>query len=107
MSEELKPCPFCGGEAGVFNVADYGDHPIHDKEVVCLVCEFSSGAFDTTEKAVEAWNRRTPPPAADPSDDPARRALMSMLAAYRSLKSVMNYAESVLEGTGRTGEDDE
>lgn len=52
MSEELKPCPFCGGEA---------EMRLYDCEYFaqCIEC-FSSTAADhqTEEDAASAWNRR-------------------------------------------------
>lgn len=58
MSEELKPCPFCGGTA------------IHATEgstfrwvkMVCRECEASSGEVSTRTATanVDAWNTRTP-----------------------------------------------
>lgn len=61
MSEELKPCPFCGGEARM-NVAfaSGGDHSV-GVYVVCLECRSWSGTKwgdGAQEKAAEAWNRR-------------------------------------------------
>lgn len=55
MSEQLKPCPFCGGEAALL-CTDNG------WLVQCWQCWAYMGTsglgFDTSEKAVEAWNRR-------------------------------------------------
>ena len=71
---ELKPCPFCGGK-DVVNLSDCSecvscvDEPPCDgcnwakHLIVCDVtrggCGAASGLYDTTEKAIEAWNRRT------------------------------------------------
>lgn len=79
--EDLKPCPFCGGEV-IVGVADeegnqrdeeyviapwsglsftlnheYGDNP------ECPIAHFEDGAlgtllYDTREEAIEAWNQR-------------------------------------------------
>ena len=70
---ELKPCPFCGGKDTV-NLSDCSecvscvDEPYCDgcnwakHLIVCDVnrggCGAASGLYDTTEKAIEAWNRR-------------------------------------------------
>ena len=58
---ELKPCPFCGGEARLLLNAKrkiYGKDEYRTGVVACCnVCE--ARMFYTSEKlAVEAWNRR-------------------------------------------------
>lgn len=50
---ELKPCPFCGGEATLWH--DYGvDRPWN---ILCR-CGGRVGYFVTKKEAIEAWNRR-------------------------------------------------
>ena len=51
MSEELKPCPFCGGEAALCR-------PPFGKPYVCCNANFCSGPKDTEDEAIAAWNRR-------------------------------------------------
>jgi len=59
---ELKPCPFCGGEA----------EPIDEKEVYtdtayaselwiieCKICQASTSFQLTKEDAINSWNHRT------------------------------------------------
>ena len=48
--EELKPCPFCGGEAEDFGVDVFW--------VTCKNCHIGTESFDTLQEAIEAWNRR-------------------------------------------------
>ena len=51
--QELKPCPFCGGEAEIF----YSD--VHMAFFVhCKHCIASIHPFPDKEVAIEAWNRR-------------------------------------------------
>ena len=56
---ELKPCPFCGGEAFAVNFT-YAITEGHWKmwSVDCPKCRCQSGDFVTKEEAIEAWNRR-------------------------------------------------
>lgn len=60
---ELKPCPFCGGEAFVdvhsFWNEDTQDFTDHTYGAGCEVCLVKTISFYNTEKeAIEAWNRR-------------------------------------------------
>lgn len=52
MSDKLKSCPFCGGEAEVVETLFY------DYKVACEKCGASTPLCDSEEMAVEAWNRR-------------------------------------------------
>ena len=55
MSEQLKPCPFCGSYAEYTESVDEdGDHWWH---IECHGCYAKSDGF-TREDAAEAWNRR-------------------------------------------------
>ena len=47
---ELKPCPFCGGEAGFYA------ETVH--WINCKKCGAESAYYETPEEAIEAWNRR-------------------------------------------------
>lgn len=54
---ELKPCPFCGGEAEVVEI-----HP-GMLRIVCNSCLARSGWLPdgaTRGEAIEAWNTRQP-----------------------------------------------
>lgn len=61
MSDELRPCPFCGGEAEHFGGG--GNHCVR-----CTVCEVTNetlkrgsmvfDAYRTADEAVAAWNAR-------------------------------------------------
>lgn len=63
---ELKPCPFCGGEAKITH--DTRDMITDEYRVKCLICGtilrhrvteyWVDSVFDTKEQAIEAWNRR-------------------------------------------------
>ena len=71
MSEEieLKPCPFCGGEAAITKETNvclghgsYGDR-FHAYCIKCFVCTVSHVTYGQTEaecirQCTEDWNRR-------------------------------------------------
>ncbi len=72
MSEELKPCPFCGGENAAEVIEMKPSIPVSEClkkrgyfTVWCWTCDLMfgydedfGGKFDTKEDAIEAWNRR-------------------------------------------------
>ena len=52
MTDELKPCPFCGWSA---TVRSYGKEAWY---VICCGCNIRKGIYPTREKAIEKWNER-------------------------------------------------
>ena len=50
---DLKPCPFCGGKAELFNSYD-GYHCVQ-----CTVCYCSTLNFRKEQTAINFWNRRS------------------------------------------------
>lgn len=54
--DDLKPCPFCGGEAELPD-GPYGS-PVHVYEAKCTACYALGAQRDTKAAAREAWNRR-------------------------------------------------
>lgn len=70
MSSELKPCPFCGGEASINDdPTGNGGKPITRGNiglgrlwsVECDECGADAGYWQSEEIAVLKWNTRTPP----------------------------------------------
>ena len=58
ITGELKPCPFCGGEAVLINTRAFGESC---KSVMCIKCRATVSNFAgdmQEERATEAWNRR-------------------------------------------------
>lgn len=56
MTEELKPCPFCGGMAVL---STGGEHFAIPECTECGATLPASFGADRQEKATAAWNRRT------------------------------------------------
>ena len=52
---ELKPCPFCGGDAYMSE-----DVKFHVFFVACSHCVSRTGNHKSKEYASDAWNKRTP-----------------------------------------------
>lgn len=55
MSDKLKPCPFCGGEA----IVDGCDDTLWI--VICKDCNASINYNETKQDAIIAWNSRIRP----------------------------------------------
>ena len=53
---ELKPCPFCGGEAEVAKGFLYGK--VTGYSAYCKKCGCESKVFATKQNAENFWNRR-------------------------------------------------
>ena len=56
----LLPCPFCGGEAKLYNLPD--EHP-YIYRVGCINCKTAYGySYSHSEKytAIKTWNERIP-----------------------------------------------
>ena len=81
MSETLKACPFCGGEAR-FNAN------MDDNYIECRTCRAQSEWFDTIREAIAAWNTRP-----TDTDEALEAALEVVRAAERWLDEVTNYSD--------------
>lgn len=55
--EELKKCPFCGGESELRGIKDFSGKVII-ASVVCKSCGASTNNYASEKSAIEAWNNR-------------------------------------------------
>ena len=55
---DLKPCPFCGGEAEVMHTGGIGCSNDTFSIVECVRCWAKTAFCDTEAEAVKAWNTR-------------------------------------------------
>ena len=69
MQVELKPCPFCGGEADISFYASVDSPEPKGRFVECMSCAAAGPSFEiqgdapdrdeyTQTKAIAAWNTR-------------------------------------------------
>lgn len=58
MTEELKPCPFCGGSDSDCFIEDGTGEGQYWYYVECRCCECRSGFYDIDKDAISAWNTR-------------------------------------------------
>lgn len=56
MPNELKPCPFCGGEAETTEVFLYGKTAGY--VICCNKCSCELKMYSSKQNAEKAWNRR-------------------------------------------------
>jgi Lar family restriction alleviation protein len=93
MSEKLKPCPFCGGQADIIRSAN------HWFFVRCPACEASKPGFETENDAVEAWNSRSSSAELDELD--SANLVASLVQAKKNiqrLQSVIRDSKEILAG---------
>ena len=59
MTEELKPCPFCGGKAEIYSICD-GISFIGCKTEKCYLSikQQRIGMYSVEKQMISAWNRR-------------------------------------------------
>lgn len=55
---ELKACPFCGGEATVVILTLSDREETKEPYVICKTCHAMSAWYMSREDAINAWNRR-------------------------------------------------
>ena len=55
---KLKPCPFCGGEAGEEDIPNL-------YQISCSGCHISTAFYGNKINAIKAWNKRYQTPVID------------------------------------------
>lgn len=58
MTQNLKPCPFCGGEA---EIRTYGSKGTGLKYIRCTDCHAATASYLTKKEVLAAWNTRVAP----------------------------------------------
>lgn len=99
MTDELKPCPFCGGEAKVLSGVPDGVFVQH----ICGWEGFASEMFgyrcSTEAEAIVAWNRRSPDPALVKALEAASHALRSYQhgnASHELAQEIADHCDAIL-----------
>ena len=91
--EELKPCPFCGGEAAI---QEYDDD---SGGVYCVVCRFqplvhaSYNRSEDKQKAIDWWNLRPHQwiPVAERLPEPGTEGLVYSPSCDKIFKAIARY----------------
>lgn len=61
MTDRLKPCPFCGGEASIkISYITQEGVVVGKYKSLCNECQCTKEGFDTKREAIKAWNIRKP-----------------------------------------------
>jgi Lar family restriction alleviation protein len=56
--EELKPCPFCGGEAKSIKGYYLGSKKTKWHKIYCIRCQNRTWEHPIKRDAIAAWNKR-------------------------------------------------
>lgn len=76
MTEQLKPCPFCGGEADI--MTPEADN-MKCATVMCMGCHVTGKEGESIAEAVEAWNARA---AMQPTPQEAAKVLLEWVDGH-------------------------
>lgn len=88
---ELKPCPFCGGEAEMHYVSDIFSRHRPSYWSQCCNCRMSGKHHRTRQEAIDAWNTRAERtcefkpfkgPISDTDEEGNRQGVCSVCSAY-------------------------
>lgn len=63
MTNELKPCPFCGGKGEAVHYESdnfYGSYEIQCSKCTARITPYDAEGYDAHEIASKAWNTRQP-----------------------------------------------
>lgn len=110
MSEALKPCPFCSGEAeqtSRSNGINYsGWQNAVDHWVFCTTdnCFVHVGMCETSDEAADAWNTRADLPATDEQAvaDEKVKALVEASRVFQELRDLIKKQEEYIERLEQT-----
>lgn len=98
MSDKLKPCPFCGGEAKLKELEYLGMF------IVCSKCGAKTSYRLRRSLIVNMWNNRVLPPFTPDELDAIRRMFRDRYPRARELpeieQSIIDKCDAVLKGMG-------
>ena len=62
-TNELKPCPFCGGKAEIHDCGEFDNESLNilyngESGAHCTQCNIATLPYPNEQEAIEAWNRR-------------------------------------------------
>lgn len=83
MSEELKPCPFCGGDASLIVKTFFGFPEEDIYKVACNDCKSHYCYSDDCEETVKVWNHR-------PAEDANDKEIENLKAALKQIAEIAN-----------------
>lgn len=85
MSDKLKPCPFCGGEARLIGHSPYS--------ITCCNCRTTTVICNTPDDAIDAWNNRVQPTFTPDELDAIRRNVCD----WRAERELPEIEQSIID----------
>lgn len=86
MTEELKPCPFCGRH----EFFEPGEHPVDSFHVICTYCGAHGPAWSDYPRTERMWNER-------PIEDALRARLAAAEARADAAENARDWLIRVLD----------
>lgn len=91
MSEELKPCPFCGKKASIQDCSYYGSAPAWSAMCDNPTCFAYTEAFKTKKEAIERWNNR-------PAEEALQKRIAELEAERDRLRKALQGLMQAVDG---------
>ena len=91
MSEELKPCPFCGKKASIQDCSYYGSAPAWSAMCDNPTCFAYTEAFKTKKEAFERWNNR-------PAEEALQKRIAELEAERDRLRKALQGLMQAVDG---------
>ncbi len=98
MNVELKPCPFCGGEAILSESHTVADETFGLCFVFCKSCRAETSLYSIKQEAIDAWNKRVMPTFTPDELDTIKRMFVERFSRKPNEGAIIEKCAAALKG---------